>query len=187
MCNCDLLCFISFQWGLTCWHVHNAKVFGFFVKGAQWIKRNTNPSLQHRSVQRISECWDHSFLSIPDNQLGWDWLKNTVSELHPHPPGGFLPCEKVWSLTCLPAGSRSWLCCSVNKKTCLVGAQPPLKDSSLNFPFCYIWFCSLRKISAPVAHRMPIFIMSFIHFEEQSLSKAEASSNCNEKINQFLS
>lgn len=162
-----------------------------FVESAQWMEGYINPSLEpssgHHSWALLRAGVSHLFLHIPDNRFGWGEAKNVYSFWAPPTSAQrFPPLGRRADLDLLTRRNQALglLQC---RKFPLVGAWPPLNDYSLHFLFHYAWFCPLGKISAPMAFIMQTRVfMSCTLFEEASLSRAEASSNGNEKINQFL-
>lgn len=66
----------------------------------------------------------------------------TVSELHPHLTGGFLPWEEQ-SLTHWPGGTRPWVSCNV--KSSFGWCQTSFKWLLLHFLLCSAWVLPLMK------------------------------------------
>ena len=159
-----------------------------FVESAHWMEGYSNPSLQPSSVHHswllLRADVSHLFWHIPDNQLRWGEAKNAYSFwATPTHAQRFSPLGRSAVLDLLTRRNQApgLLQC----KMChLVGAWPPLNDYSVHFLFRYAWVCSSWRISAPMVFIMQTWIfMSCTLFEEASLSRAEASSNGNEKRN----
>lgn len=120
-----------------------------FVKSAQWMEGYTNPSFQHRSVHRLWALLRAEvirlFLSIPDNQFGWDWLKKCSFWATSTPTWRF---SFLWSAVFdLFTSTTQELTVLQCKKSRLVGAWIALRDYSLHFLNHYVCFCPLWKIS----------------------------------------
>lgn len=109
-CNDVVLCFMSFQWGLMCQSVHSGKVFGVLWKvPTECVDIQTHPFCLALYIVP-GHYWELGsvicFCTFLITSWGDGRLKYTVSELHPHLPGGFLPWEEEQYLTHWPGGTR---------------------------------------------------------------------------------
>lgn len=154
-CNDVLLCFMSFQQGLMCQSVHSVKVFGVLWKApTECVDMQTH--LFSLALYIIpGHYWELgsviSFCTFLITSWGEGRLrKYTVSELHPHLPGGFLPWEEEQSLTHWPGGTRPRVCCSL--KSSFGWCLTSFKWLLLHFLLHYAWVCPLWKVCAPMVY-----------------------------------